>query len=376
MRPKNTEEIEHVFPEVSSNARSPQESGIINSDYDIRNDNYSISSHRPFLGAFLIKGRKLVHGEVRRYVDPVFQQQSQLNYNLAGVLSDAKETADSCTNKVEKLKSEIEQLEDENRLLKSKVEQLGSETEKLKSEVVSSIKKEVESIVSAVNLDLENKAWLNRVLESRIQKGLESKGTDSSGKANAQINASGKANAHINSSGRTNAQNNSLGKTSAQNNSSGKVNTQINASGNANTQATASGNAEPQINYYVFEERFRGSRENVLQHHTNFIGYFENCTNVLDIGCGRGEFLELAKQKGINAIGIDVDEDMINFCKSKGLNAELKDAIKALEEIKDKSLDGIFISQVVEHLNPRYLVNMLNLCNKKMKYGFTYYRDR
>ena len=61
---------------------------------------------------------------------------------------------------------------------------------------------------------------------------------------------------------------------------------------------------------------------------------------------------------------------MINFCKSKGLNAELKDAIKALEEIKDKSLDGIFISQVVEHLNPRYLVNMLNLCNKKMKYGF------
>lgn len=385
--PKSAEEIEQVCSEVSSRARSPQESGIINSDYDIRNDNYSISSHRPFLGTFLIKGRKLVHGEVRRYVDPVFHKQSQLNYNLAGVLSDAKETADSCSYKVENLKSEIEELEDENRLLKSKIEQLSNETEKLKveseqlkSEVVSSIKKEVESVVSAINLDLENKAWLNKVLESRIQKGLDNQGTDSSGKANAQINASGKANAQINTSGRTNAQNNSFGKGNAQNNSSGKANAQINApgnantqvdsSGNANTQISASGNTDSQINYYVFEERFRGSRENILQHQTNFIGYFENCTNVLDIGCGRGEFLELAKQKGINARGIDVDEDMINFCKSKGLNAELKDAIKALEEIKDKSLDGIFISQVVEHLNPRYLVNMLNLCNKKMKYGF------
>jgi len=152
--------------------------------------------------------------------------------------------------------------------------------------------------------------------------------------------------------------------------SSGNANTQTNTSGNANTQINASCNADPQINYYVFEERFRGSRENILQHQMNFIGYFENCTNVLDIGCGRGEFLELAKQKGINARGIDVDEDMINFCKSKGMNAELKDAIKALEEIKDKSLDGIFISQVVEHLSPKYLINMLSLCNKKLKYGF------
>ncbi|AKB45252.1 methyltransferase domain-containing protein [Methanosarcina vacuolata] len=368
--PKNIEEVEHVFSEASSNVRCPQESEVINSDYDIRNDNYSISSHRPFFGTFLTKGRKLVHGEIRRYVDPVFQKQSQLNYNLAGVLSDAKETADSCSNKVEKLKLEIEQLEDENKLLKSKVEQLSSETEKLKSEVVGSIKKEVESIVSTVNLDLENKAWLNRVLESKIQKGLGNQETDTSGKANTQTNAPGKTNAQINSSGRTNAQNNSFGKANAQNNSSGKANTQITASGNTNTPVTASVNTDPQLNYYVFEERFRGSRENILQHHKNFIGYFENCTNVLDIGCGRGEFLELAKQQNINARGIDVDEDMINFCKSKGLNVELKDAIKALEEIKDKSLDGIFISQVVEHLNPRYLVNMLNLCNKKMKYGF------
>lgn len=341
---KSAEEIEEVFSEVSSSrARSPQESGIINLNCDIRNNSYSISSHRPVLGTFLVEGRKLVHGEVRRYVDPVFQKQSELNSNLAGVLSDVKETANSCSNKMEQLKTEIEELEGENRFLKSEIEQLSNETknlkveskklkveseqfsEQLKSEIVGDIKKEVESVISAINLDLDNKAWLSRILESRIRKGCKNQVTNSSGKIQK---------------------------------------------GCENQVTDSSEKAKPDINYYVFEERFRGSRENILQHQTNFIGYFANCTNVLDIGCGRGEFLELAKDKGINARGIDVDEDMINFCKSKGLNVELKDAIKALEELEDKSLDGIFISQVVEHLSPDYLINMLNLCNKKMKYGF------
>jgi glycosyltransferase involved in cell wall biosynthesis/2-polyprenyl-3-methyl-5-hydroxy-6-metoxy-1,4-benzoquinol methylase len=321
---KSPEEIEQVLSEISSSReRIPQESEIINSTYDIRNNSYSISSHRPMMGKFLTKGRMLVHGEVRRYVDPVFQKQSELNSNLAGILSDAKERVSSCYNEMEQLRTEIEELECENITLKSKIELLDSETKKLKieseqlkieseqlkSEIVINVKKEVDSVISAIDLDLGNKAWLSRILETSIQKECK------------QVT-------------------NFPGKT------------------------------DSEINYYVFEEKFRGSRENILKHQNNFIGYFINCTNVLDIGCGRGEFLELARDRGINARGIDVDEDMINFCKSKGLDAELKDAIEALCEIDDKSLDGIFISQVVEHLSPDYLINLLNLCNKKMKYGF------
>lgn len=315
---ENSEEIEQVFSDISrSKEKSSHELESINSNCDIRNNSYSISSHRPIMGKFLVKGRNLVHGEVRRYVDPALQKQSELNYKLVDLFSDVKETADSCSNNMEQLKENVEELEDENRTLKSRIEQLNGEvkklkveSEQLKSEIATSVKKEVESVISAIKFDLDNKAWLSRVLGSRIQQGGKSQETETSEMA------------------------------------------------------------DPDINYYVFEERFRGSRENILQHQTNFIGYFANCTNVLDIGCGRGEFLELARDKGINARGIDVDEDMINFCKSKGLNVELKDAIKALEEIEDKSLDGIFISQVVEHLSPDYLINMLNLCNKKMKYGF------
>lgn len=317
-----------VSSKISSSTSSSTESfphrpETVNSNYELRNNSYTISSHRPILGKFLIQGRNLVNGEVRRYVDPVFQKQTEINYDLAGLLDDAKEKVSSCHNKTEQLetelaqlRTEIEKLEYENRVLKSKVEQLNDRADKLKGEIKSTVSREVDSVISSIDLDLDNKAWLSRILETRAPRECK------------QVT-------------------------------------------NPSKQVTnPSDTTDSEINYYVFEEKFRGSRDNILKHNINFIDYFTNCTNVLDIGCGRGEFLELAGDRGINARGIDVDEDMINFCKSKGLSVELKDAIEALCEIEDKTLDGIFISQVVEHLSPDYLINMLNLCSRKMKYGF------
>lgn len=306
-----------VSSKISSSTESfPHKPETLNSNYELRNNSYTISSHRPILGKFLIQGRSLVNGEVRRYVDPVFQKQTEINYDLAGILDDAKEKVSSCHNKTEQieteiaqLRTEIEKLEYENRVLKSKVEQLNDRTDKLKDDIKSIVSKEVDSVISSIDLDLDNKAWLSRILETRVPKECK------------QV-------------------------------------------------TNPPGTTDSEINYYVFEEKFRGSRDNILKHNIGFIEYFTSCTNVLDIGCGRGEFLELARDRGINARGIDVNEDMINFCKSKGLSVELKDAIEALCEIEDKTLDGIFISQVVEHLSPDYLINMLNLCNRKMKYGF------
>ncbi len=51
----------------------------LNSNYEIQNKNYAISSHRPVIGSFLVKARNLVNGEVKRYVDPIFAQQTELN---------------------------------------------------------------------------------------------------------------------------------------------------------------------------------------------------------------------------------------------------------------------------------------------------------
>lgn len=60
---------------------------------------------------------------------------------------------------------------------------------------------------------------------------------------------------------------------------------------------------------------------------------------------------------------------MVNYCRSRGLDAEKADAITYLEGLDDKSLDGIFIDQVAEHLEPEYLIRMLKLCNDKLMYG-------
>jgi len=89
----------------------------------------------------------------------------------------------------------------------------------------------------------------------------------------------------------------------------------------------------------------------------------------LDIGCGRGEFLELMKENNIKARGIDVNEQFVDYCRQKGLDAELKDGVAELEGLGDNSLGGIFMGQVIEHLEPDYLTRLLELAAKKLEPG-------
>jgi O-antigen chain-terminating methyltransferase len=124
------------------------------------------------------------------------------------------------------------------------------------------------------------------------------------------------------------------------------------------------------MNFFVFEEKFRGTREVIKERQLKFLEYSKGCKNVLDIGCGRGEFLEILKANGINAKGIDINEDMVGYCQSKGLNVEKADAIEYLDNLEDKSLDSMFLDQVVEHLESKYLIKLLELCYKKLKFGY------
>jgi 2-polyprenyl-3-methyl-5-hydroxy-6-metoxy-1,4-benzoquinol methylase len=121
--------------------------------------------------------------------------------------------------------------------------------------------------------------------------------------------------------------------------------------------------------YFTFEERFRGSREETKKKQSAFIKYFKSCANVLDIGCRRGEFLELLKEQGIGGRGVAMDEDKTKYCMTLNLNVKKMDVISYLNLLEDESLDGVFIDQVVEHLDPGYLINMIRLCFTKMTFG-------
>ena len=118
--------------------------------------------------------------------------------------------------------------------------------------------------------------------------------------------------------------------------------------------------------YFDFFNRFRRPPEVVKQHQAIFLKYFMGCKNVLDIGCGRGEFLELLGENGIGCDGIDVNDEMVEYCRKKGLNARKIDAAAYLRNIDNNSLDGIFTDDLIEHLDANYLMRMLRLCRQKL----------
>jgi O-antigen chain-terminating methyltransferase len=129
----------------------------------------------------------------------------------------------------------------------------------------------------------------------------------------------------------------------------------------------AAQNIASQFDYGRFAERFRGSEEYVKSGQQFYLPYFQECRNVLDIGCGRGEFLEMMRGAGVPAKGIDLGEESVATCRHKGLDAEVADLYMYLADLPEASLDGIFCSQVVEHLPPERLPEMLKLCSSRLK---------
>ena len=118
-----------------------------------------------------------------------------------------------------------------------------------------------------------------------------------------------------------------------------------------------------------FAERFRGSEEYVRAGQQFYRKYFDGRTAVLDIGCGRGEFLELMRSLGVPARGIDLSPDAVAACRAKGLEAEVADWFERLAALPEASLDGIFCSQVVEHLPPERLPAAVKLAASRLARG-------
>lgn len=121
--------------------------------------------------------------------------------------------------------------------------------------------------------------------------------------------------------------------------------------------------------YFRFEDLHRGSVETVRDLIRPFVRHFVRCQRVVDLGCGRGEFLDLCKQEGIGAYGVDSNEDMVLHCQRMGLNVVCVDIVDHLRDLKGKSIDGVFCSQVVEHLPMRKVQALLRECFRALKVG-------
>lgn len=121
------------------------------------------------------------------------------------------------------------------------------------------------------------------------------------------------------------------------------------------------------IDYFDFENHFRGSIESIKNAQKSYLKYFSGKSNVLDIGCGRGEFLSLLKENNINAGGVDIYEPYVDYCTMNGLRAVCADGTEYLASL-DK-VDGIFVGQVVEHLEPHQIIRLCNTAYEKLEQG-------
>lgn len=126
-----------------------------------------------------------------------------------------------------------------------------------------------------------------------------------------------------------------------------------------------------EMDYFEFENNFRGSRNGVKEIQSVYVPYFKEKdeNRVLDIGCGRGEFLELMYENGITAYGVDNYEPFVQYCNNRGFTAVMEDALTHLNTLEDCSLGGIFMSQVVEHLSNDYVSALITVAYKKLKPG-------
>ena len=121
--------------------------------------------------------------------------------------------------------------------------------------------------------------------------------------------------------------------------------------------------------YRGFEDRFRGSVEEIREKQRVFVPIFAGASDVLDIGCGRGEFLALLKEHRITARGIDTNASMIAAARERGLDAVQADAMAHLQPLPDGSLGGVIASQVIEHMTPSYLLALLPVILRKLRPG-------
>lgn len=125
--------------------------------------------------------------------------------------------------------------------------------------------------------------------------------------------------------------------------------------------------------YTEFENNFRGSREQIMDVLSNYDGLIDYIINIdkdptlLDIGSGRGEWIEKCNEKGFKSIGIELDSKMVNDCRNLNLNIKEGDALSLLDEFCEDSFSIISAFHVIEHMSHEKIKELLAKSKRILK---------
>jgi 2-polyprenyl-3-methyl-5-hydroxy-6-metoxy-1,4-benzoquinol methylase len=128
--------------------------------------------------------------------------------------------------------------------------------------------------------------------------------------------------------------------------------------------------------YLAFEDAFRGSRGEIKKRVSEYLPLLTgkqigtSQMPVLDLGCGRGEWLEVLGENGLTALGLDSNESCVRECHARGLkNVRTADALSFLGELPEQSQGAVTAFHVVEHMPFRTILNLLDEAVRVLKPG-------
>lgn len=127
--------------------------------------------------------------------------------------------------------------------------------------------------------------------------------------------------------------------------------------------------------FVALEDQFRGSRDDILNRLKIYLPLIEEATVniseslILDVGCGRGEWLELLKKSGYAARGIDINKVMLEQCRGRGLEVIEADVIAYLQSLPDDSLLVLTGFHIIEHLPFEVLIKLFDETMRVLKPG-------
>jgi 2-polyprenyl-3-methyl-5-hydroxy-6-metoxy-1,4-benzoquinol methylase len=285
-----------------------------------------ITSHRKTIGKLIVFGKKAVRKILRWYINPPIDQQREFNGSVTRSLNVVNELLHNYAGEIDKssisiknLNERLDVLQKENADLKILISKFDKQTEidemkiSQQSQLVQRLLDKYDERNISTELTIANDRL--RRIERKLNQGLN---VDLNTPTIDRLVAEDKANNY-------------------------------------------------DFDYFLFEQRFRGSREDIKERQEIYIPYFAGKSDVLDFGCGRGEFVELLLENGVTTQGIDLNPDMVAYCQDRGLPVIEVDGITYLHSQEDNSLGGLFAAQVIEHLKPYQMIDLIRLAYKKLQ---------